>query len=88
MSLIGMNDRIISSHTSQYGHDHAGKLPPAAPPRRSRCCTPAPRARNDDSKEPSWMRSDKAAWVLLVFAFPLVGPVVWFIRGRKSNCDA
>jgi hypothetical protein len=27
---------------------------------------------------------EKAVWVLIVLAFPLLGPVLWFAIGRKS----
>jgi hypothetical protein len=26
----------------------------------------------------------KAVWVLIVLAFPLLGPVLWFVVGRRS----
>nr|WP_084523521.1 PLD nuclease N-terminal domain-containing protein [Nocardia inohanensis] len=27
----------------------------------------------------------KAVWILLMFTFPLLGPVVWFVWGRRSS---
>ncbi|MET4061309.1 hypothetical protein ABIB35_002879 [Arthrobacter sp. UYP6] len=27
----------------------------------------------------------RAVWVLVVLAFPVVGPLLWFLLGRRSN---
>ncbi|OZD12089.1 MULTISPECIES: PLD nuclease N-terminal domain-containing protein [Nocardiaceae] len=33
----------------------------------------------------SYTSSGKALWVLAVFAFPFLGPLVWFVWGRNSS---
>ncbi|ATL72127.1 PLDc_N domain-containing protein [Nocardia terpenica] len=33
----------------------------------------------------NYMSGGKAIWILLMLAFPLLGPVTWFIWGRKST---
>ncbi|MFJ4658108.1 PLD nuclease N-terminal domain-containing protein [Nocardia sp. NPDC088792] len=32
----------------------------------------------------NYLSGGKAIWVLLMFAFPFLGPLVWFIWGRRS----
>ncbi|QLY28726.1 PLD nuclease N-terminal domain-containing protein [Nocardia huaxiensis] len=34
------------------------------------------------------MAGGKAIWVLLILAFPLLGPATWFISGRNSTLMA
>lgn len=29
--------------------------------------------------------TEKAVWVLLIVLFPLIGPVLWFVIGRRSQ---
>lgn len=38
-------------------------------------------------RSPRLASGGKAVWVLLVFVFPLLGPLVWFIWGRHSSFD-
>ncbi|MFI1915024.1 PLD nuclease N-terminal domain-containing protein [Nocardia sp. NPDC020380] len=32
----------------------------------------------------NYLSGGKAIWVLLMFVFPFLGPLVWFIWGRRS----
>ncbi|MEV0293198.1 PLD nuclease N-terminal domain-containing protein [Nocardia sp. NPDC050710] len=33
----------------------------------------------------NYAAAGKAIWVLLMFAFPVLGPITWFLWGRKST---
>ncbi|SDI50016.1 Phospholipase_D-nuclease N-terminal [Rhodococcus triatomae] len=39
----------------------------------------------DIARSDTYQTGGKAVWILLVFAFPVLGPVVWFVWGRKSS---
>lgn len=36
----------------------------------------------------NYQSGGKAVWVLLMLAFPFLGPVVWFIWGRNSTIQS
>ncbi|MFY2790189.1 PLD nuclease N-terminal domain-containing protein [Rhodococcus sp. KRD162] len=39
-------------------------------------------------RSPNYSVAGRAVWIFVVLAFPFLGPLVWFIVGRKSSFAA
>ncbi|MGU3437517.1 PLD nuclease N-terminal domain-containing protein [Actinomycetes bacterium M1A6_2h] len=39
-------------------------------------------------RSPRYTVAGRAVWIFLVLAFPFLGPLVWFVWGRKSSFTA